>query len=89
MKNFLPLAVAAALVAVAGCGKKEEQAKPRPPQRPPVNQEESKKIPVPLRPAPVPGPTVPKVHAPVPGQLQTDAREMRPSRGAAGKHALG
>ena len=62
MKNCLPLAVAAALLAVTACGKKEEP-KPPVPQRPPVNQEESKKIPVPVPPAPVPGPSVPKVDA--------------------------
>ena len=61
MKSYLPLAVAIVLMA-AGCGKKEEP-KPRVPQSPPVNQEESKKIPVPLPPAPIPGPKVPKVDA--------------------------
>ena len=62
MRNYLPLAVVSALLAIAGCGKKEEP-KPPVPQRPPLNQEESKKIPVPVPPAPVPGPTVPKVGA--------------------------
>ena len=73
MKKCLPLVAAAALLAVGACGKKEEP-KPPVPQRPPVNQEESKKIPVPLPPAPVPGPTVPKVDAGAVGGPQLAAR---------------
>ena len=67
MRNCLPLAVMSALLAIAGCGKKEEP-KPHVPQRPPLNQEESKKIPVPVPPAPVPGPSVPKMGAGSSGQ---------------------
>ncbi len=63
MKRLVSIAVAAAVLGMAGCGKKDEknEAKPRVPQPPPVNQEEQKKIPV--SPPPLPGPTVPKVDA--------------------------
>ncbi len=63
MKRLVAICAAVALMVAAGCGKKDEksEAKPRAPQPPPVNQEESKKIPVPV--PPLPGPTVPKVQA--------------------------